>query len=51
VTVPSGGLPVTESEIGLAITEASNGIGIAVTVVPSGGLPVKYVTDPIVTPP
>lgn len=48
VTVVSGGLPVTESDIGLAITEASNGIGVAVTVVSSGGLPVKFVTDPIV---
>mgnify|MGYP001470776108 CR=1 FL=1 len=53
VTVLSGGLPVTESNIGLAVTEAPSGgsvtpKGIPVTKVPSGGLPVKYVTDPIV---
>ncbi len=48
VTIVSGGLPVTEADDGLPITEASNGIGLAVTVVAEGGLPVKFVTDPIV---
>jgi len=48
VTVVSGGLPVTEAANGLPITEAANGRGMAVTVVLSGGTPVKFVTDPIV---
>lgn len=43
VTVSSGGLPVTDvgaSGIGMPIDEATNGFGVAITYVASGGLPV-----------
>lgn len=53
VTVASGGLPVidvtaTTPKLGVAISEAANGRGIAVTKVtlPQGGLPVTYVVPP-----
>lgn len=41
VVADSGGLAVTEATIGLPIEVASNGFGIAVTFVDSGGLPVS----------
>jgi hypothetical protein len=52
VTVPSGGLPVSDvsatTKIGLPVSEASNGYGLAVTKVTSGyGMPVVYVTAPL----
>jgi hypothetical protein len=45
ITVAAGGLPVVETPLGAAITEAANGFGVAVTkVVGKPGLPVQYVT-------
>lgn len=48
VTVAAGGLPVidvtaTFPKLGLPVTEALNGRGIAVTKVAAGGLPVTFV--------
>jgi hypothetical protein len=39
VVVTSGGLSVTQDDGGLPTTVAANGIGLAVTVVASGGVP------------
>ena len=54
VTVAAGGLPVvdvtaTTPKIGMPVTEATNGRGIAVTKVtlPKGGLPVTFVVPPL----
>ena len=49
VTVASGGLPVidvtaTFPKLGLPVTEAFAGRGIAITKVASGGLPVTFST-------
>ena len=49
VTVASGGLPVvdvtmTSPAAGLPVTEAPSGVGIAVTKVTEGGVPVTFVT-------
>jgi hypothetical protein len=48
VTVASGGLPVvdvtaTVPTLGMAVTEALNGIGVAVTKVAAGGVAVTYI--------
>jgi hypothetical protein len=55
VTVASGGLPVidvtaTTPKLGVPVTEAANGRGIAVTKVtlPKGGLPVTFVVPPLI---
>lgn len=50
VTVAAGGLPVVDvtslaPKLGLPVTEALNGRGIAVTKVAAGGLPVTFSTD------
>lgn len=54
VTVASGGLPVIDvtalaPKLGVPVTEATNGRGIAVTKVtlPKGGLPVTFVVPPL----
>jgi hypothetical protein len=51
VTVAAVGLPVidvtaTKPLLGLPVSEASNGIGIAVTKVAIGGVAVTYVVPP-----
>ena len=53
VTVAAGGIPVvdvtaTTPKLGVPVSEAANGRGIAVTKVtlPRGGLPVTYVVPP-----
>jgi hypothetical protein len=51
VTVASGGMPVINVtgtlKIGLPVTEASNGKGVAVTQVTTGGIPVVFVGPPL----
>ena len=52
ITVAAGGLPVVDvgatTKVGLPVTEAANGRGVAVTkVVGKPGLPVVYVTPPL----
>ncbi len=56
VTVASGGLPVVDvtastPKLGLPVTEALNGRGIAVTKVAGGGMPVTFSTAPDYPPP
>lgn len=56
VTVASGGIPVVDvsadagalAKFGIAVSEAANGLGMAVTKVtpPKGGTPVIYVVPP-----
>lgn len=45
VVVVSGGIAVTEATNGTPVTNASNGIGTAVTIVASGGAPVTFVVS------
>ena len=51
VTVATGGIPVTDVtatlKIGLPVSEAANGRGVAVTKIASGGRPVVYVVPPL----
>ena len=54
VTVAAGGLPVidvtaTTPKLGIPVSEAANGRGIAVTKVslPKGGIPVTFVVPPL----
>ena len=52
ITVAAGGLPVVDvsatTKVGLPVTEAANGRGVAVTkVVGKPGMPVVYVTPPL----
>jgi hypothetical protein len=56
VTVASGGMPVvdvtpiasmTPIKYGVAVTEAANGKGVAVTKVAARGIPVIYVVPPL----
>ena len=52
VSIAAGGLPVVDvgatTKVGLPVTEAANGRGVAVTkVVGKPGLPVVYVTPPL----
>lgn len=52
VTVASGGMPVidvtaTYPKLGLPVTEAANKCGIRVTKVTVGGLPVTFVSAPL----
>lgn len=53
VTVASGGMPVTDVTatkplLGRPVTEAANKFGQAVTKVTVGGLPVTYVSPPLI---
>lgn len=52
VTLAAGGLPVVDvsatTKLGLPVSEAANGYGVAVTKVAGLGLPVVYVTAPLV---
>ena len=52
ITVAAGGLPVVDvsatTKVGLPVTEAANGRGVAVTkVVGKPGMPVVYVMPPL----
>jgi hypothetical protein len=52
VTVASGGMPVVDVsatvKIGMPVTEAGNKYGVPVTKVAAFGLPVVYVTAPLI---
>jgi phosphoglycerate dehydrogenase-like enzyme len=51
VTVASGGMPVIDvsatTKNGMPVSEAANGFGRAVTKVTIGGIPVVYVSPPL----
>lgn len=52
VTVAKGGLPVVDNtaatfKSGIPVAEAANGFGVPVTKVTTGGLPVMYVSPPL----
>jgi hypothetical protein len=52
VTVAAGGLPVidvtaTTPRLGMPVTEAASGIPVTKVTLPMGGLPVTFVTPPL----